>query len=50
MVKKEVAAEAEKEFKEGMTQYQADYYARALGHFQKAVELDKHNATYLSYF
>lgn len=49
MVKKEIAAEAEKEFKAGMTQYQADYYARALAHFQKAVELDKSNATYLSY-
>lgn len=49
MVKREVPEEAEKEFKEGMTQYQADYYARALGHFQKAVELDKTNATYLSY-
>ncbi len=50
MAKKEVPEEAEKEFKEGMTQYQADYYARAFAHFQKAVELDKTNATYLSYF
>ncbi len=49
MVKKAVPEEAEKEFKEGMTQYQAGYYARAFARFQRAVELDKTNATYLSY-
>jgi len=49
MVKKEEHAEAEKEFKEGMTQYQAGYYARGLTHIQKAAELDAQNATYLSY-
>jgi len=49
MVKKAVLEEAEKEFKEGMTQYQAGYYARAFAKFQRAVELDKTNATYLSY-
>ena len=49
MVKKEEHAEAEKEFKEGMTQYQAGYYARGLTHIQKAAELDAQNPTYLSY-
>jgi tetratricopeptide (TPR) repeat protein len=49
MVKKEVAAEAEKEFKEGLMQYEAGYYARGLTHIQKAAELDAQNPTYLSY-
>jgi tetratricopeptide (TPR) repeat protein len=46
---KETKAAAEKEFKEGMAQFQAGYYARALTKFQQAAELDKSNPLYLSY-
>lgn len=42
-------AEAEKEYKEGMTHYRNGYYGKALAKLQRAVELDKLNPVYISY-
>lgn len=41
--------EALKEFKEGLGHLGNNYPSKALPHFSKAAELDKHNPFYLSY-
>ncbi|MBI4466584.1 MAG: tetratricopeptide repeat protein [Acidobacteria bacterium] len=42
-------AEAEKEFNDGLMFFRSSYYGKALGKFQRAVELDKQNPLTISY-
>ena len=43
------ATEAFREFKTGLTLLRDNYATRALGHIQKAAELEKNNPYYMSY-